>query len=202
MMGRRPATRLLLRIVFGACAVVLSTGHARAADTEINLARKAVKRANDLAAEGNCAAAVPEFTNGYRTLKDPAILFNRAECLRKLGKSEQALADYRQFLTDLPRAPNRNAVNDRIAELVAKVAAQPAPPPPPAPRKSAATAPEPAHLLETPPQRKVKRESTGVPAWIWIGLGVVLASGGAAGWWYARRDPTEIPESSLGGVTF
>lgn len=74
-------------------------------------------KANQLAAQNRCKAAVAEFTKAYRLLKDPALLFNRAECYRKIGKDGQALKDYERFLAEMPAAPNRSTIEERIASL-------------------------------------------------------------------------------------
>lgn len=118
-------------------------------------ARKHAQRASNLAASGKCRQAVAEWNKAMAILRDPALLFNRGECYRKLGDESAALEDYRQFLSDLPKAPNRGEVERRIAELTAqknkekeKASAPPAapvlvppvvaapPPSPPAPRSA------------------------------------------------------------------
>jgi hypothetical protein len=76
-------------------------------------------------------------------LRDPALLFNRGECHRKLGDNDAALEDYRQFLSDLPKAPNRAAVEKRIAELTGKPAT-------PAARPSGTRAPIAVPVVEKP----------------------------------------------------
>jgi tetratricopeptide (TPR) repeat protein len=79
--------------------------------------RKHAAKASHLAAQNRCKAAVVEFTKAYKLLKDPALLFNRAECYRKIGKSSRAVSDYEQFLTEMPTAPNRSTIEARIASL-------------------------------------------------------------------------------------
>jgi tetratricopeptide (TPR) repeat protein len=79
--------------------------------------RKHAAKANQLAAQNRCKAAVAEFTKAYRLLKDPALLFNRAECYRKIGKDRQAVRDYERFLAEMPHAPNQSTVEARIASL-------------------------------------------------------------------------------------
>lgn len=79
--------------------------------------RKHAATANKLAAQNRCKAAVPEFTKAYQLLKDPALLFNRAECLRQIGNDKQAVKDYEQFLAEMPAAPNRATIEARIASL-------------------------------------------------------------------------------------
>jgi tetratricopeptide (TPR) repeat protein len=97
------------------CALVLMFGFvAQAAPAS---GHKHARKANTLAAAGKCKQAIPEYNAAYALLLDPALLFNRAECLRKLGLKDQALYDYRRFLKDMPEAPNRALVERRIATL-------------------------------------------------------------------------------------
>ena len=97
---------------------------ASAADNEAAGRRHAAK-ANQLAAKNKCKGAVPEFTKAYKSLKDPTILFNRAECQRKLGNNADALKDYEQFLADMPAAPNRASVETRMASMREAAKAEP-----------------------------------------------------------------------------
>lgn len=177
-------------------------------------------------ARGRCDRAIPELSAAFDALHDPVILFNRGECRRKLGDDAGAIADYEGYLVGLPRAPNRVQVEARIAELRAKStparAAAPAPvaapeppslPPVPAPPVAIAEAPalpelRPARATAAPvlaaeaSADDVRSESSSPTAWL-VGLSLIaLAAGGAAAWWFARRDPTDVPPSTLGGYRF
>jgi hypothetical protein len=79
--------------------------------------RKHARKANHLADINKCKLAIPEFTKALRLLKDPTLLFNRAECYRRTGDTAKAVADYRKFLVELPAAPNRAQVESQIAAL-------------------------------------------------------------------------------------
>jgi tetratricopeptide (TPR) repeat protein len=81
------------------------------------------RKAAALAGANNCKAAVPEYTKALQLLKDPVLLFNRAECYRTLGDRNAALADYRRFLVEMPGAPNRAPVEAHIATLESVVTA-------------------------------------------------------------------------------
>jgi hypothetical protein len=109
-------------------------------------ARKHLENANQLAGEGKCAAAIKEYTAAYDKLQDPIVLFNRAECYRRLGQNADAAADYRGFLRGFPGAPNRAEIEARIAALE-----KPAPPKPAAvtPRPPAGATPS-AQATRTP----------------------------------------------------
>ena len=53
------------------------------------------------------------------------MLFNRAECYRRIGEDEKAVADYRAFLEAVPAAPNRAQIEAKIATLTATPTAPP-----------------------------------------------------------------------------
>jgi tetratricopeptide (TPR) repeat protein len=116
-LGLRPK-----RVAVAVVVVGFLGSAAAVADSEA-VARRHAAKANQLSAKNKCRSAVPEFTRAYKILKDPALLFNRAECLRKLGRDAEALKDYEQFLTELPQAPNHAAVEARIASLRGAVGA-------------------------------------------------------------------------------
>jgi tetratricopeptide (TPR) repeat protein len=153
MKSRNTATMRLLSLALVLLGG-LTTVSAAAEDSEAT-ARKQAAKANRLAAKNKCKLAVPAYNRAYRTLKDPTLLFNRAECLRKLGEDHDALRDYELFLSEMPKAPNRAVVEERIAALLAAVkaesasspsapAATPEPPQPtakPVPAESSAKSP-------------------------------------------------------------
>ena len=56
------------------------------------------------------------------------VLFNRAECYRRIGEDEKAVADYHAFLEAVPAAPNRDQIEAKIATLTATLTAPPAAP--------------------------------------------------------------------------
>jgi hypothetical protein len=132
-------------------------------------AKHHLERANALAGEGKCAEAVKEFTAAYDKLQDPIVLFNRAECYRRLGENAKAAEDYRGFLAGFPAAPNRKDIEAKIAALEKPAPRAPAPavrptvptpppvartpvaPAPPPPRAPAPVAQAPAHTAPPPP---------------------------------------------------
>jgi tetratricopeptide (TPR) repeat protein len=120
MKSSQRTTRCVLAIVVAGMGMLTAV----TADAESQAAaRKYAAKANQLAAKNRCKAAVPWFNRAYRALKDPTLLFNRAECLRKLGENNDALQDYELFLVDMPQAPNRASVEAHIAALRAKLKA-------------------------------------------------------------------------------
>ena len=132
------------RLVLAFLLLAVSFPRSGFADSEA-VARKHATRANKLAAQNKCRSAVTEFTRAYEKLKDPTLLFNRAECQRRLGNARDALKDYEQFLSDMPTAPNRASVEAHIASLRAALQNQPpssAPAAEPAPTPDTGAKPE------------------------------------------------------------
>ena len=76
-----------------------------------------LRKANGLAGDDRCQAAIHEYTLAFKKLRDPVVLFNRAECYRRIGEGEKAVADYRAFLEAVPAAPNRAQIEVKIAAL-------------------------------------------------------------------------------------
>jgi hypothetical protein len=141
-----------MRVTAGAMALLLAlvaAGAAEARDADpIAVGRYHLRKANQLAGEDHCHSAIHEYTLAYDKLRDPVVLFNRAECYRRIGQAEKAVADYRVFLTAVPAAPNRADIEAKVAALtrptspVATTApvrstASPARPGVPAPRAAA-----------------------------------------------------------------
>jgi len=139
---------IAMLIVFGTVSLPTFAADSLAAG------RKHAAKANQLAAKNKCKSAVVEFTKAYQSLKDPTILFNRAECQRKLGNNTDALMDYELFLAEMPAAPNRASVEARMAALrevvKAESAAVPAIPAVPAPPTTAGAS-QPAQPAPSPP---------------------------------------------------
>ena len=183
--------------------------------------RSHLKRANALAGDGDCAAAIEEYTKAFELLGDPAVLFNRAECYRRTGDTENAVDDYRAFLEKVPNSPSRADIEAKIVALEAPEPAprdkpaeeppardrrrrrwrprRPAPvPPPPAPRPE--VKPEPAIAIQRAPT------STGEDAgpaggsrpWVWVALSVLVV-GAAAGGYLLLRPRDEPPPATVLG---
>jgi hypothetical protein len=113
----RPGKMAILVVCVLAGGLVASPGVAWAAASGQAAGRKHARKANHLADINKCKQAIPEFSKAIRLLKDPALLFNRAECYRRIGESAKAVTDYRKFLVQLPSTPNRSQVEGQIAVL-------------------------------------------------------------------------------------
>lgn len=167
---RKPRSRHGVGPAVWAFAVLLSLGgRAQARGDDAAEARKHAQRASNLAASGKCRQAVAEWNKAMAILRDPALLFNRGECYRKLGDADAALDDYRQFLSDLPKAPNRGEVERRIAELTAQKnkekekAKESAPPPAPAPVPPVVAVPPPSPPATRPAEPAAVAQESPAP---------------------------------------
>ncbi len=141
--------------------LVLASVAAAASQKDIAAGKHHLQKANAQAAAGKCDSAVHEYTIAYEKLHDPVVLFNRAECYRRLGQNDAAVSDYRAFLDAVPRAPNRAQIEERMAALqglppplVTAPPPRPVAPPrrplaPPPPVRAAP--PPPVHAAAPPP---------------------------------------------------
>jgi len=133
------------------------TSAALARDSDpLAVGRYHLRKANQLAGEDHCHSAIHEYTLAYEKLQDPFVLFNRAECYRRIGQGEKAMGDYRAFLEAVPTAPNRADIEAKISALAALTQAPPpvaeAPPsPPPAPPRAPPAPPK----AKEPPRQPV-----------------------------------------------
>jgi len=121
-----------------------------------------LKRANELAGDDDCQAAVEEYTKAFVLLDDPSVLFSRAECFRRLGENEHAANDYHLYLDRVPKAANRAEVEAKMAALQTAEPPErekPAAEPPPSPKVAREKPP-----AETTPPPPVKEpEATAEP---------------------------------------
>jgi len=89
------------------------------------------------------AAALEEFKGAYRAVQDPSLLFNIAQCHRKLGQRADALSFYRSYLRRAPEGANRAEAEHHIRELEREGAAGASPPGTPARASAPPSEPEP-----------------------------------------------------------
>lgn len=153
MRSARPVSRWLASSL--AALSVIGAGLAQARDP-VAEGRAHLRKANALAGNDRCEAAIKEYTLAYDRLHDPVVLFNRAECYRRIGEDASATADYRAFLSAVPGAPNRAEIEAKIGSggSAGSVASgQPAP---------HITAPPPARAVAPAPVTPPKLTQSGL----------------------------------------
>jgi tetratricopeptide (TPR) repeat protein len=165
---------------------LLVCGSAHADDRET--AREAFRRGSQHYKLGEYKEALAEFKLAFRSYEDPSFLYNIAQCERQLGMREDAVREYRMYLTESHDAPNRDDVRALIDRLEKEIADERAnrraPATAPAslsltPRTAPSPATADAALVATPTHGRA-----ATPAykkwWVWTLVGVAVA-GGATG---------------------
>lgn len=90
-------------------------------------AEAAVGQAQAAYAAQDYPKALASFEEAYRLYPVPALLFNIAQCYRLMGQDEEALKNYKRFLSEQPDTPYAAEVQGRIKELEEKLAVKPTP---------------------------------------------------------------------------
>jgi tetratricopeptide (TPR) repeat protein len=123
-MSRRVASALLGVAV--ATATVTSIvplaprGVAHAEDPVTRTAKRSFEKGEKLFALGRFDEALEQYQKAFDAKPIPAFLFNIGQCYRNLADYKAAIFSFRKYLKLDPDAPNREAVEDLIAELEAK----------------------------------------------------------------------------------
>ena len=178
--------------------------------------RKHLKKANTLAGEGDCAAAIDEYTAAYEKLEDPVVLFNRGECYRRTRDADKAIADYRAFLDKVPQARNRADIEAKIARLAPPpepIEPEPKEPEPVKPPPAVAAPVTPAPTVEPAAPPVAVRQPTqtadtaaerggGTRWWAWGALGVLVVGGAIAGVVMLQPQESQPPDSTWGNYRF
>lgn len=175
--------RLVSLVLVGA----LTTPIAAVAESAQDRARELNRRGMTKFELGEYDLALALFKQAYETYPEPKIFFNLAQTHRKQRNYRLALDAYRAYLRYVPDAPNRKAVEDRIAELVDLDAAQNAsdekPPEGVAPTIGTPPPPLPVVADPSPPPAPAVSPSadsgTRVTGWSRDPLGWTLSGGGA-----------------------
>lgn len=191
--ARRPAPAAALVALLLAALVALGASFAAAPayadDADARAAKKHFQQGQKLFDLGRFDEALGEYEAAYEAKPLPGFLYNIAQCHRNLGNLKQAIFGYRNYLRQVPDAPNREAVLALIDELedqerereeqAERERAERAPPPPP---------PSPAR------RRPIYRR-----AWFWGAVvGVTAAAVGTA----VLVGGDGAPATDLGNVDF
>ena len=95
------------------------TAHAQGSDDEA----RALYSAGEIAYnEGRFQSALEYFQRAYELSSRPALLYNIGSAAERVRQDDVALAAFEQYLTEVPEAPNRAAVQARIEILRAAIA--------------------------------------------------------------------------------
>ncbi len=139
-----------------ALLLALCAGQAWAApeDPATTEAKRHFEEGSKAFALGEFPRAIQEYRAAFNAKPDPVFLYNIAQAYRLSNDLRQALFFYKSFLSNMPDAPNRRAVEQRIRDTEAQLAKQreitEAPPNVPVTPAVVASA-HPAPAVTTPP---------------------------------------------------
>lgn len=191
------------RVVIGVGLLVVAAPAGAQRVDDVPAAREHYAKGKRLYDLGRFADAAKEYEAAYQAKDDPALLYNLGQAHRLAHENPAALLAYKAYLRNVPDAPNRAEVEQRITELQTAVDAQErarqAAPPPSTPKVTTTIpAPAPAILVTAPPP---PRRSIAKKPWFWavvVGGAAVVATGIAVGVVYGRRDPVPTSGSVSG----
>jgi len=84
---------------------------------DLTAARDHFKKGVERFSNGDPAGALGEFTLAYANSPNPAVLYNIAVSLEKLGRDESALAVYERYLATGLMGGRATEVQQRVADL-------------------------------------------------------------------------------------
>ncbi len=203
------AVTLVLALVLSAAA------KAQTAPAPSEQARAEVARAVEAYNQGDFAQALVHYDEAYRLDPRPGMLFNLAQCHRKLGDHPRAALYYQRYLAQFPdsKAPHAELVKRLIEETATPeavagtpdpgaVASEPVADAPIAIEEVASTAPSvqvspmgqhgDAPILPTVPAvsaEPAKHETVLTRWWFWTGVAVAAAAAGTAVYLATPPDP-------------
>jgi tetratricopeptide (TPR) repeat protein len=193
--------RVLLLLMIG--VALLGQARLAGAQTPEARARELNRRGMSKYELGDLPEALSLFKRAYEIHPEPRILFNIAQTHRKGRDYALALDAYRAYLRNMPDAPNRALVEERLGELEELLAAQKAsdekPPDGVTPAPEPAT--EPLAPEPMPPSTVGTRDDRwyrDVLGWSLVGGGVLLAATGTVFYMQAQSRKSDLdsaPES-------
>lgn len=75
------------------------------------------KKSADAYRQGDFKRAIDLLDEAYALDPQPVLTYNRARAAEGLGNADAAIAGYEKFLADEPKAPDRGAIEQRVATL-------------------------------------------------------------------------------------
>jgi tetratricopeptide (TPR) repeat protein len=142
---------------------------------------------------GNFQKALEGYSEAYRLVSAPALLFNIGQCHRQLGQYERAAFFYRRYLALEPDSPDAPVVQGLVKQMEAKQAELA--------QAQVPTAPTPLEvpLKPEPPPPAASKPSLLRNGWFWAGVGVLAAGATTTAVLLTRGDSR--PQPGLGTVT-
>jgi tetratricopeptide (TPR) repeat protein len=187
----------LHRLLLALFVIALVGRVAAADDPAMRVAKRHFERGEKLYALTKFSDALDEYQKAFDAKPIPDFLFNIGQCYRNLGDYDSAIFSYQKYLKLEPDAPNRDKVEQLIADLEAKkdqsdtqrdtqrlgLA------------RNRHTEPEPEPSAESEQDRPIYKRW-----WFWTGIAVVGVAGGVT--IYEVTKSHGPPSTSLGNIVF
>jgi tetratricopeptide (TPR) repeat protein len=192
MTGTLPVSRQRLfrplLIFFLLCAAQVRAAPATPESQDLTRARADYELGTRYWDLGQYDKALDAYRSAYAHRADPALLFNVAQCLRKLRRPSEALDQYRSYLRRAPRSPKRADVERIMKQLEEEIAA--APPTAPPPVIAAPPLPQPAPSVPVLAVATLAHDDGPKPLvhrpWFWA-VAATVAAGAVTGILLATR---------------
>jgi tetratricopeptide (TPR) repeat protein len=190
--------------------LLLAAQPAARADADDREARAHFHRAERAYGSGRVEEALQGYQAAYDARHLPGLLFNIAQCHRRLQQPDRAVFFYERYLeVAAADTPNRAVARRLLDEQRALVRARPVPGVPPSEVEPPPLPPQPQVALDVgPPRTSLLSAPPAAPPpaparrrwWIWAGSAVlVVAAGTTAALLLAKRDGP-LPEGPLGSI--
>ena len=186
----------LHRLLLSLFLIVLAARVASAEEPALRTAKRHFERGEKLYALTRFREALDEYQKAFDAKPIPDFLFNIGQCYRNLGDYDAAIFSYQKYLKLAPDAPNRDKVEQLIADLEAK-------------QDQADTQRDTQRLglarnRRTEPEPEEPAEPSDRPVyktwWFWTGIAVVGVAGGVGV--YELTKSSGPPSTNLGNIVF
>jgi tetratricopeptide (TPR) repeat protein len=177
---------LLLALLLAVVSHVAVVGTARADDPAMRAAKRHYERGQKLFGLQKFDEALDEFQKAFDAKPIPDFLFNIGQCQRNLGDYDAAIFSFKRYLKLDPDASNREKVEELIAQLEEKQAAE----------ASRQRGLGPSRRDKPPPPPPEGDSPFYKKWWFWTGVAVVGVAGGVG--YYAATSGGGPPDTSLG----
>lgn len=195
MTGR--ALTFLLAICLACVAGAAAPRAAYADEAPTRVAKRHYERGQKLFALQKFEEALEQFQKAFDAKPIPDFLFNIGQCHRNLGDYEAAIFSFKRYLKLDPDAPNREQVEELIAQLEEKQGAEDA-------QKRGLGAKQRGRARGDEDGGGERAQAGGSPFykkwWFWTGVVVLGAAGGVGV--YAATSGGGPPDTSLGNIVF
>jgi tetratricopeptide repeat protein len=108
----------------GAAVAIVAASAAPARADDAQAARELFTQGNTFFDLGQFEKAIDAWQQGYQLKNDPGFLYNIAQAYRTTGDTQKAIFFYKRYLSNAPKARNREEVEQKIAALQKQLAAQ------------------------------------------------------------------------------